>query len=63
MYVLVAVHMCVYVCIYVCICTHTYIFHHEVKWSLDNYSSKHPLRAGVCTFIRETSGKYQNHSG
>lgn len=58
MYVLVSVHMCVYVCKY----THTYIFHHEVKWSLDNYSSKHPLRAGVCTFIRETPEKYQNHS-
>lgn len=51
--------MCIYICMYyIYICTHMGIFHPEVKWSLDNYSSKHPLlRAGACAF-RETSEKY-----
>lgn len=52
--------MCVLVSVSMYIHTHTHIFHPEVKWSLDNYSNKHPLlRAGACAF-RETSKKYQN---
>lgn len=53
--------VCLYVYMYTYIHTHTYIFQPQVKWSLNYYANKYPLREGACSF-REASEKYKNQS-